>query len=113
MTVWRILHRAMSEFCVVTDEIQTMSTRLGVIPSDVEEITRQMGPHAAAAAQTCADGAMGELMGRWAAVLPQFGLSGGRLQAAMGGAAAAYDTTDAVVADAASGDAAAGPGPAA
>lgn len=100
----------MSEFSVVTSEIQAMSARLGTISPDIDEITGQMGPHAGAAAQTPADAAMGELMGRWAAVLPRFGLSGDRLQAAMGGAAAAYDTTDSRVAASAA-DAARGPAP--
>lgn len=93
----------MSEFSVVTGQIEDMSTRLGTISRDAAELSGQLGRHTTAAAQTRADGALNELMGRWAAALPRYGLSGDRLQASMRGAAAAYGRTDAVVADAAGG----------
>lgn len=93
----------MSEFSVVTSEIEAMSGRLGIISQDAAALHGLAGQHASAAAQTAADGALNALMGRWAAALPRFGLSGERLQAAMRGAAGAYDATDAVVADAAGG----------
>jgi hypothetical protein len=93
----------MSEFSVVTSEVEGMSARLGGISRDAEELQRQAGLHASAAAQTPADGALSGLMGQWAAVLPRFGLAGERLQAAMRGAAAAYHDADTAVADAAGG----------
>ncbi len=93
----------MSEFSVVTSEIEGMSGRLGVISQDAAELYGMAGQHASAAAQTSAAGAMNELMGRWASALPRFGLAGDRLQAAMRGAAGAYDLADTVVADAAGG----------
>lgn len=100
---------AMSQFSVVTSQLEGMSARLATIARDAEELSGQVGRHASAAAQTPADGALNDLMGRWAAALPHFGLSGDRLQAAMRGAAAAYATTDAVIGDSATGGAAAGP----
>lgn len=93
----------MSEFSVVTGEIEGMSARLGVISADAAELCGQVGQHAAAAAQTPAAGALNDLMGRWAAALPRYGIAGDRLQAAMRGAAAAYTTADTAVADAAGG----------
>jgi hypothetical protein len=98
----------MSEFSVVTSEIEGMSGRLGVISQDAADLCGAAGQHASAAAQTGADGALNELMGRWAVALPRFGLSGDRLQAAMRGAATAYATTDAGIGDAATADATGG-----
>ena len=93
----------MSEFSVVTSAVEEMSTRLGVISPDTDEIHGQASAHTSAAAQTHLDGALSGLMGQWAAVLPHFGLSGARLQAAMQGAAAHYRAADAAVEGAAGG----------
>lgn len=91
----------MSEFSVVTSAVEEMSARLGNISRDTEELHGQVGTHTSAAAGTSVDGALGGLMGRWGAVLPHFGLSGDRLQAAMRGAASAYRAADAAVENAA------------
>lgn len=93
----------MSEFSVVTSQIEEMSGRLGGLSRDAADLYDQAGRHASAAAQTPADGALDALMGQWAAVLPRFGLAGERLQSAMSGSAAAYQAADAAVGDAASG----------
>lgn len=93
----------MSEFSVVTSAVEAMAARLEGISDGVAEYHDQVSTHASAAAQTPVDGALGGLMGHWAAVLPHFGLAGERLQAATRGAAAAYHAADASVADAAGG----------
>jgi hypothetical protein len=93
----------MSEFSVVTSTVEEMSARLGSIPADTEEFSGQVGRWSSAAVQTRADGALNELMGRWAMALPRFGLAGVRLQGAMRGAAGAYQAADTAVADAADG----------
>lgn len=93
----------MSEFSVITSQVEDMAARLGTLSTGAAEFSGQVGTHVSAAAQTPADGALGALMGRWAAVLPHFGLAGDRMQTAMRGAAAAYNAADAAVEEAASG----------
>lgn len=98
-----ILNGTMSEFSVVTSQIEEMSARLGGLSSDAAELCDQVGRHASAAEQTPIHGAVDGLMGRWAAVLPRFVLAGDRLQGAMRGSAAAYCAADAAVEEAAGG----------
>lgn len=92
---------AVSEIQVVTAAIEEMAGRLSGIAPGAREFHGRVTTHAAAAANTPAHGAVGGLMGRWAAALPQFAEAGERLQAAMHGAARAYAESDAAVAGAA------------
>lgn len=91
----------MSQIEVVTAAIEEMAGRLSGIAPGTGEFHGQVVTHATAAADTPAHEAMSGLMARWAAALPQFAEAGGRLQAAMHGAARAYATSDAAVAAAA------------
>ena len=88
----------MSHIEVVTAAIEEMAGRLSGIAPGTSEFHRQVSTHATAAANTGAHEAMSRLMARWATALPQFAEAGGRLQAAMHGAARAYAESDAAVA---------------
>jgi uncharacterized protein YukE len=90
-----------SQIEVVTAAIEDMAGHLGAISPATHELHGQVGRHAAAGANTAADGAVSGLMARWAAALPRFAEAGERLQAAMHGAAVAYAKSDAAVAAAA------------
>jgi hypothetical protein len=93
----------MSEFSVITSAVEDMSARMGAISPETADVHGQASAHVSAAANTSLDGTLGGLMGQWTAVLPHFGLSGERLQAAMQGAAAHYRAADAAVEGAAGG----------
>jgi uncharacterized protein YukE len=91
----------MSEIMVVGGAIESMAGRLSGIAGEVDEYHGQLATHVSAAQDTAAHGTMSGLMARWAAALPEFADAGGRLHAAMHGAARAYTQSDDAVARAA------------
>lgn len=75
------------------------AARLSAISPAMQDAAGRVGGHAGAAAGTPAEGAIGDLVGRWAAVLPHFALSGETLSAAVASAGTAYTAADASVAN--------------
>jgi hypothetical protein len=90
----------MSSFQVTPGAVSAASLPLGAISAAVAELHQGSFAHGMAASGTPAAGAVEGLMGRWSQVLPEFALSGDRLAAAVLGAAADYELTDTVIADA-------------
>jgi hypothetical protein len=84
---------------VVPAAVSDAAGRLSAISPAMQDAAGRVGGHAGAATGTPAEGAIGELVGRWAAVLPHFALSGETLSAAVATAAVAYAGVDASVAD--------------
>lgn len=90
----------MSSFQVIPAAVSDAGSRLSAISPDIQEHISRVSEHSGAAAGTRADGALSDLVGRWAAVLPHFALSGETLSTAVGKAAVAYTNADADVAKA-------------
>lgn len=93
----------MSSFNVVPVAIADTAMRIATIPGGVEEAHGRLGGLGAAAAGTPAAGALDDLLGRWSAALPRFGLSAQSLAVAVAAAGHAYSSADSAVAGAAAG----------
>jgi len=88
----------MSTFQVAPMAVSDAATRLSAISPAMQDALGRVAGHAGAGMGTPAGGAIGDLVGRWAAVLPHFALSGETLSTAVGTAAVAYTAADATVA---------------
>jgi hypothetical protein len=93
----------MPSFQVTPAALSATSAPLGAISAAIAELHQGSFAHVTAASGTPAASAVEGLMGRWASVLPHFALSGERLGAAVLGAGAGYELTDAVIGEACEG----------
>jgi hypothetical protein len=95
----------MSTFEVTPFAVGEVSARLGGIAGHVHELHGRMSSHVEAAEHTPAAGALHQLMGQWALMLPVYAQAGARLSGAVAGAAAGYQRSDGAVAAACDGGA--------